>query len=102
MLLVLSFAVNIGPLSATIVMQFPKPVRYSGVAIGLGVSQMIFGAPSTALPFELEWRYGRIFIGYYISAHALLSALAVAYLRETEPQTSVLSPSPSSNALVMA
>ena len=79
-----------GPLPAYLAMQFPKKVRYSGLAIGWGASQMIFASTAGNIAAEIAYNYSVDKIGYYISLVAFISAAACCFLNPTEPTASVV------------
>ena len=81
----ISTAIYAGPLPCMIVMQFPKPVRFSGVAIGWGVSNMIFSSISTPIITIIEWYGGIRWVGVYVSFVAFIAAAGISFLSDREP-----------------
>ena len=72
-----------GPMSAILPELFPTNVRYTGSGISYNLSS-IFGAALT--PFAAVWLtrdYGVAYVGYYLSALACLTLLALILTRET-------------------
>ena len=72
-----------GPMSAILPELFPTNVRYTGSGISYNLSS-IFGAALT--PFVAVWLtrdFGVAYVGYYLSALACLTLLALLLTRET-------------------
>jgi MFS family permease len=72
-----------GPMSAILPELFPTNVRYTGSGVSYNLSS-IFGAALT--PFAAVWLtrdYGVAYVGYYLSALACLTLLALILTRET-------------------
>jgi len=76
-----------GPLGTVLSELFPTPVRYSGSSLTYNLAG-IFGA--SLAPFaatHLATTYGLQYVGYYLSAGALLSFLGLLATRETKDDT---------------
>jgi MFS family permease len=72
-----------GPLGTLVTELFPTPVRYSGSSLAFNFAG-IFGA--SLAPYLATWlatRYGLKYVGYYLSAVAVLSFLGLLMIRET-------------------
>jgi metabolite-proton symporter len=72
-----------GPLGALLSELFPTPVRYTGASLTFNLSG-IFGA--SLAPYIATWlatHYGLRFVGYYLSAAALITLFALWMTRET-------------------
>lgn len=73
-----------GPLGTVLSELFPTTVRYTGSSIAFNVAG-IFGA--SLAPYAATWlaqHYGLQYVGYYISAVALLSLVGLLATRETK------------------
>ena len=72
-----------GPLGTLVTELFPTPVRYSGSSLAFNFAG-IFGA--SLAPYLATWlaaKYGLQYVGYYLSAAAVLSFLGLLMIRET-------------------
>ena len=73
-----------GPLGTVLSELFPTAVRYTGSSIAFNVAG-IFGA--SLAPYAATWlaqHYGLQYVGYYISAVAVLSLIGLITTRETK------------------
>src|SRR6185436_15865385 len=73
-----------GPLGTVLSELFPTAVRYTGSSIAFNVAG-IFGA--SLAPYAATWlaqNYGLQYVGYYISAVAVLSLIGLIATRETK------------------
>ena len=73
-----------GPLGTVLAELFPTSVRYTGSSIAFNVAG-IFGA--SLAPYAATWlatNYGLQYVGYYISAVAMLSLIGLLATRETK------------------
>jgi metabolite-proton symporter len=73
-----------GPLGTVLAELFPTPVRYTGSSLAFNLAG-IFGA--SLAPYIATWlaqRYGLQYVGYYLSAAALLSLVGMFATRETK------------------
>jgi len=73
-----------GPLGTVLSELFPTSVRYTGSSIAFNVAG-IFGA--SLAPYAATWlgqHYGLQYVGYYISAVAMLSLVGLMATRETK------------------
>jgi MFS family permease len=72
-----------GPLGTTLSELFPTSVRYTGSSLTFNLAG-IFGA--SLAPYIATWlatTYGLAYVGYYLSAAAVISLLALWMTRET-------------------
>ena len=63
---------------------FPTPVRYTGTSLTFNLAG-IFGA--SLAPYAATWlakNFGLNYVGYYLSASALLTLAGLAAIRETK------------------
>jgi metabolite-proton symporter len=73
-----------GPLGTIISELFPTRVRYTGSSLAFSLAG-IFGA--SLAPYIATWlarKYGLPYVGYYLSASALLTLLGLLSIRETK------------------
>jgi MFS family permease len=69
--------ITYGPLGALLAQMFPTAVRYTGASLAFNLAG-IFGA--SLAPYLATWlakSYGLAYVGYYLSAAAMLSLLAL-------------------------
>ncbi|MBE1159824.1 MFS transporter [Dyella acidiphila] len=69
--------ITYGPLGATLAQMFPTAVRYTGASLAFNMAG-IFGA--SLAPYLATWlakTYGLEYVGYYLSAAAVLTMLAL-------------------------
>ena len=74
-----------GPLGAWLPGLFPARVRYTGSSIAFNVGGILGGALTPIVAQALATRGGLETVGYYLSATALISFLALLALRKTAP-----------------
>jgi len=73
-----------GPLGTVVSELFPTPVRYTGSSLAFSLAG-IFGA--SLAPYIATWlatTYGLQYVGYYLTASAVLSFLGLLLIRETK------------------
>lgn len=73
-----------GPLGTLLSELFPTPVRYSGTSLTFNLAG-IFGA--SLAPYAATWlaqNHGLQYVGYYLSAAAVLSLAGLLFTRETK------------------
>src|SRR5688500_19407836 len=73
-----------GPLGTVLSELFPTPIRYTGSSLTFNLAG-IFGA--SLAPYIATWlanNYGLQFVGYYLSAAALLTLAGLFATRETK------------------
>jgi hypothetical protein len=78
--------VGYGPLGTVLAELFPTAVRYTGASITYNLAG-IFGA--SLAPYAATWlatHYGLNFVGYYLSASALISIAGLLLSRETKDE----------------
>lgn len=56
---------------------FPAPVRYTGASLAFTLAGVLGASPAPALATKLATNYGLSYVGYYISAAAIISFLAL-------------------------
>ena len=75
-----------GPLGTVLSELFPTTVRYTGSSLTFNLAG-IFGA--SLAPYAATWlakNYGLQFVGYYLTASALLTLIGLAGVRETKDE----------------
>jgi MFS family permease len=78
--------VTYGPLGTLVSELFPTSVRYTGSSLSFSMAG-IFGA--SLAPYIATWlaeQYGLAFVGYYLSASAVLSIVGLLMIRETREE----------------
>ena len=73
-----------GPLGTLLSELFPTRVRYSGTSLAFNIAG-IFGA--SLAPYAATWlaaTYGLQYVGYYLSASAVLTLIGLALTHETK------------------
>jgi metabolite-proton symporter len=81
-----------GPLGTVISELFPTAVRYTGSSLAFSFAG-IFGA--SLAPYIATWlarKYGLQYVGYYLSASAVLTLLGLLSIRETKDDDLAASP----------
>jgi metabolite-proton symporter len=76
-----------GPLGTVLSELFPTSVRYTGSSLTFNLAG-IFGA--SLAPYAATWlarHYGLQFVGYYLTASAVLTLIGVLAIHETKDQT---------------
>ena len=75
-----------GPLGTVLSELFPTPVRYTGSSLTFNLAG-IFGA--SLAPYIATWlanNYGLQYVGYYLTAAALLTLAGLLATRETKDE----------------
>ena len=75
-----------GPLGTVVSELFPTPVRYSGSSLAFNFAG-ILGA--SLAPYAATWlatHYGLPYVGYYLSASAVLTMVGLLMIRETKDE----------------
>jgi MFS family permease len=73
-----------GPLGTLLSELFPTPVRYSGTSLAFNIAG-IFGA--SLAPYAATYlaaNYGLQYVGYYLSASAVLTLIGLSVTGETK------------------
>ncbi|WP_231737932.1 MFS transporter [Terracidiphilus gabretensis] len=76
-----------GPLGTVVSELFPTPVRYTGSSIAFSTAG-ILGA--SLAPYAARWlasHYGLQYVGYYLTASAILTLIGLFMIRETKDET---------------
>jgi MFS family permease len=73
-----------GPLGTVISEMFPTPVRYTGSSLAFSFAGILGASVAPYIAIWLAKTYGLQFVGYYLSASAVLSFVALSLTRETK------------------
>lgn len=72
-----------GPLGTILSEMFPTAVRYTGTSLAFNLAGIVGASLAPYIATWLAGHYGLAFVGYYLSAAALLTLLALWLSRET-------------------
>jgi MFS family permease len=72
-----------GPLGTVLSELFPTAVRYSGSSLTFNLSGIFGASLAPYIATALAQRYGLQWVGYYLSASAVLSLAGIAATHET-------------------
>ena len=72
-----------GPLGTVISELFPTPVRYTGSSLAFSLAGILGASLAPYIATYLAVTYGLRYVGYYLSASAVLTFLGLASIRET-------------------
>lgn len=70
-----------GPCGTLLAELFPVPVRYTGASLSFNLAGILGAAPAPYVAVWLAKHYGLPWVGYYLSAAALLTLLALLAIR---------------------
>jgi predicted MFS family arabinose efflux permease len=70
-----------GPLGAALQSLFPTPVRYTGTSLTFNVAGILGASPAAPIANWLANDYGIRFVGYYLSGSALITLIALLFIR---------------------
>jgi metabolite-proton symporter len=73
-----------GPLGTLISELFPTPVRYTGTSLAFSFAGILGASLAPYIATWLAKTYGLQYVGYYLSAAALLTLLGLLSIRETK------------------
>ncbi|MDO4430338.1 MAG: MFS transporter [Lonepinella koalarum] len=73
-----------GPLSILLPELFPTEARYSGAALSYTIAGVLGGSVATIVAIQLNTHYGIFGVGLYLTASALLSCIALWFVKETK------------------
>ncbi len=65
---------------------FPTPVRYTGSSLAFSLAGILGASVAPYMATWLARHYGLAYVGYYLSASALLTILGLLLIRETKDQ----------------
>jgi metabolite-proton symporter len=75
-----------GPMGTMVSELFPTAVRYTGSSIAFSVAGILGASLAPYIATWLATRFGLAFVGYYLSASAVLSLLGLVTIRETKDE----------------
>jgi MFS family permease len=70
-----------GPCGTLLAELYPAPVRYTGASLSFNLAGIIGAAPAPYVASWLAQHYGLQWVGYYLSAAASLTLLALLAIR---------------------
>ncbi|MCI2263105.1 MFS transporter [Xanthomonas indica] len=70
-----------GPCGTLLAELYPVPVRYTGASLAFNLAGIVGAAPAPYVAVWLAEQYGLPWVGYYLSAAALLTLLALLAIR---------------------
>jgi len=75
--------VTYGPLGTIVSELFPTEVRYTGSSLAFSMAGILGASLAPSIATWLATRYGLAFVGYYLTASAVLSIMGLLMIRET-------------------
>ena len=76
-----------GPLGTVLSELFPTRIRYSGSSVTYNLAGIFGGSLAPSIATWLEERYGLQYVGFYLTASAILTLVGLALIRETKDTT---------------
>ena len=73
-----------GPLGTVVSELFPTPVRYTGSSLAFNLAGILGASLAPYIATWLAKTHGLPYVGYYLSASALLSVVGLLMIRETK------------------
>jgi len=73
-----------GPLGTLVSEIFPTPVRYSGSSLAFNFAGILGASLAPYIAMRLATHYGLQYVGYYLSASAVLTMVGLLMIRETK------------------
>ena len=73
-----------GPLGTVVSELFPTPVRYSGSSLAFNFAGILGASLAPYIATWLATHYGLQYVGYYLSASAVLTFIGLLIIRETK------------------
>ena len=73
-----------GPLGTVVSELFPTPVRYSGSSLAFNFAGILGASLAPYIAMWLAKNYGLQYVGYYLSASAVLTFIGLLAIRETK------------------
>lgn len=86
--------VTYGPLGTVISELFPTPVRYTGCSLAFSLAGILGASLAPYIATWLAKAYGIRYVGYYLTASAVLSILGLLMIRETRDEDLTALPDP--------
>jgi metabolite-proton symporter len=76
-----------GPLGTVLSELFPTSVRYTGSSLTFNLAGIFGASLAPYIATSLAQKYGLAYVGYYLTAAALLTLIGLARIRETKDDT---------------
>jgi MFS family permease len=76
--------ITYGPLGTVISELFPTPVRYTGSSLAFSLAGILGASLAPYIATWLARHYGLQYVGYYLSAAAVVTFLGLLSIRETK------------------
>jgi len=73
-----------GPLGTVLSELFPTPVRYTGSSLSFNFAGILGASLAPYIATWLAKNYGLQYVGYYLSASAILTLIGLLLIRETK------------------
>jgi len=81
-----------GPLGTVVSELFPTPVRYTGSSLAFSTAGILGASLAPYIATWLATKYGLQYVGYYLTASAVLTFVGLLLIRETKDQDLTISP----------
>ena len=81
-----------GPLGTVVSELFPTPVRYTGSSLAFSMAGILGASLAPYIATWLATKYGLQYVGYYLTASAVLTFVGLLLIRETKDQDLTISP----------
>jgi hypothetical protein len=69
---------------------FPTAVRYTGSSLAFSVAGVLGASLTPYIALKLATAYGLQYVGYYLTAAAVLTIIGLVAIRETKEQASAM------------
>jgi len=69
------------PLGSALATLFPTPVRYTGTSLAFNFAGILGASIAAPIATYLAKHYGLAFVGYYLSTTALISLIALMFIK---------------------
>jgi MFS family permease len=73
-----------GPLGTAVAELFPTPLRYTGSSLAFSIAGILGASLAPYIATWLAQHYGLAWVGYYLTAAAVLTGLGLLLIRETK------------------
>jgi MFS family permease len=81
-----------GPLGTVVSELFPTPVRYTGSSLAFSMAGILGASLAPYIATWLAKTYGLQYVGYYLTASAVLTFFGLLLIRETKDNDLTVSP----------
>jgi MFS family permease len=72
-----------GPLGTVLSELFPTSVRYTGSSLAFSFAGILGASLTPYIATQLATKYGLQYVGYYLTASALLTIIGLLFIKET-------------------